>query len=110
MLPVSNALTMPSPPTERQVYRFSVFEVDTYVGEVRKRGVRNKVQEQPFRLLTALLERPAELVTREDLHQKLWQGEAFRSFAQGHTLLFLAGCALSSRISEKCSHVEEPLP
>ena len=48
---------MPSPPTERQVYRFSVFEVDTYVGEVRKRGVRNKVQEQPFRLLTALLER-----------------------------------------------------
>jgi DNA-binding winged helix-turn-helix (wHTH) protein len=83
MVPFTKALTMPSPPTERQVYRFSVFEVDTYAGEVRKRGVRIKVQEQPFRLLTALLERPGELVTREDLHQKLWQDEAFVDFEHG---------------------------
>lgn len=84
MIPVcKGGQTMSSPSAERKVYRFSVFEVDTYAGEVRKRGVRVRVQEQPFRLLTALLEHPGELITREDLHQRLWQDQTFVDFEHG---------------------------
>ena len=52
--------------------RFGVFEVDLRAGEVTKRGLRIRLQEQPFRVLTMLLERPGELVTREELRDKLW--------------------------------------
>jgi len=52
--------------------RFGVFEVDLRAGELTKRGLRVRLQEQPFQVLTILLEKPRELVTREELREKLW--------------------------------------
>jgi DNA-binding winged helix-turn-helix (wHTH) protein len=52
--------------------RFGVFEADLRTGELTKHGRRLSLQEQPFRLLALLLERPGELVTREELHGRLW--------------------------------------
>lgn len=55
-------------------YRFGVFDVDPRTGELRKRGVRIRIQEKPLQLLLALLERPGEVVTREELCARLWPG------------------------------------
>lgn len=52
--------------------RFGVFEVDLGAGELTKRGRRVRLQQQPFQVLAALLEKPGELVTREELHKRLW--------------------------------------
>src|SRR5215471_8644834 len=52
--------------------RFGVFEVNLRAGELTKRGLRIKLQEQPFQVLAMLLEKPGELVTREELQKKLW--------------------------------------
>jgi TolB-like protein/DNA-binding winged helix-turn-helix (wHTH) protein/Flp pilus assembly protein TadD len=52
--------------------RFGVFEVDLRAGELTKRGLRIRLQEQPFQVLAMLLEKPGELVTREELRKKLW--------------------------------------
>lgn len=57
--------------------RFSVFEVDFGSGEVRKAGLRQKLVGQPFQVLQALLEQPGEIVTREDLRQRLWPDNTF---------------------------------
>src|SRR5258705_4440433 len=60
--------------------RFGVFEVDLRAAELRKRGVRIKLQEQPFRILSLLLEHPGEVVTREELREKLWPAHTFVDF------------------------------
>jgi len=52
--------------------RFGVFELDLCAGELRKRGVKIRLQEQPFQVLQVLLERPGEVVTREELQKRLW--------------------------------------
>lgn len=52
--------------------RFGVFEVDLRAGELTKRGARIRLQEQPFKVLAMLLEKPGELITREELREKLW--------------------------------------
>jgi len=52
--------------------RFGVFEVDLRAGELTKHGLRIRLQEQPFQVLALLLEKPGELVTREELCEKLW--------------------------------------
>src|SRR4051812_47709150 len=52
--------------------RFGVFEVDLHAGELTKRGVRVRLQQQPFQVLTSLVERPGELVSREELRDRLW--------------------------------------
>src|ERR1700722_3182580 len=52
--------------------RFGVFEVDLHAGELTKRGLRIRLQEQPFQVLAMLLEKPGSLVTREELRKKLW--------------------------------------
>jgi TolB-like protein/DNA-binding winged helix-turn-helix (wHTH) protein/tetratricopeptide (TPR) repeat protein len=57
-----------------RVVRFGAFEVDLAAGELRKKGVRIRLQEQPFRVLAVLLERPGQVVTREQLKQRLWPG------------------------------------
>jgi DNA-binding response OmpR family regulator len=62
------------------VIRFGVFEVDTATGELRKHGLRIKLQEQPFQVLCLLLVRPGELVTREELRLKLWPADTFVDF------------------------------
>jgi len=63
--------------------RFADFEVDFRAGELRKRGRRIRLQEQPFRVLTMLLERSGEVVSREDLRQNLWPVDTFVDFDHG---------------------------
>lgn len=70
------------PPTPGRV-RFGTFDVDLRAGELRKGGVKIKLYGQPFNILAALLERPGELVTREELQQKLWASDTFVDFEQG---------------------------
>ena len=60
--------------------RFGLFELDLQGRELRKSGIRIKLQEQPFQILVALLERPGELVTREDLQKRLWPDDTFVDF------------------------------
>src|SRR6266705_242079 len=64
----------------RSIRRFGVFEVDVRAGEVRKQGIRIKLQEQPFHLLTVLLQRPGEVVTREELRNQNWPADTFVDF------------------------------
>ena len=54
------------------VLRFGVFEVNLRAGEVRRQGAKVKLQEQPFHVLAVLLEKPGELVTREELRDRIW--------------------------------------
>src|SRR6185295_18836877 len=65
------------------VIRFGVFEVDLRSGELRKNGLRIKLQDQPFQVLAMLLEKPGQVVTREQLHQKLWPDGTFVDFEHG---------------------------
>jgi TolB-like protein/Flp pilus assembly protein TadD len=60
--------------------RFAAFAVDLRAGELRKLGVKVRLQEQPFQMLSVLLERPGELVTREELRKRLWSGQTFVDF------------------------------
>lgn len=62
------------------VVRFGVFEADPRSGELRKAGRRVAIQEQPFRILARLLQRPGELVTREELRHELWPSDTFVDF------------------------------
>ena len=55
-----------------RIVRFATFEVDLQSGELRKAGVKLKFSGQPFQVLAILLERPGELVTREELQKRLW--------------------------------------
>jgi DNA-binding winged helix-turn-helix (wHTH) protein len=59
---------------------FSVFEVDVRTGELRKQGLRVKLQEKPFQLLLTLLEGPGQLVTREELRRRLWSADTYVDF------------------------------
>ena len=69
-------------PTRHASIKFGVYEVDLDEGEVRKSGVRIKVQQQPFKVLQVLLEHPGELVTREQLHSRIWPGTGYGDFDQ----------------------------
>ena len=64
----------------RRHARFGPFEVDLQVGEICTNGCKVKLQEQPLQILLLLLERPGELVTREEIRQKLWPDETFVDF------------------------------
>src|SRR6202171_2917211 len=64
----------------RSIQRFGVFEVDVRAGEVRKQGVRSKLQEQPFHVLTVLLQPPGEVITREELRSQNWPADTFVDF------------------------------
>ena len=70
---------MPETSTPVRV-RFGVFEVDLRAGELRKQGMRLRLQEQPFQVLAMLLERPGETVTREELRNRLWTADTFVDF------------------------------
>jgi len=63
--------------------RFDAFDVDMRAGEVRKHGIRLKLHRQPFQVLSLLLEHPGDVVTREELRQKLWPGDTFVDFDTG---------------------------
>src|SRR5512144_1129399 len=63
--------------------RFGTFEVDLRAGELRQKGWKVKLQEQPFQLLALLLEHRGEVVAREDLQKTLWPGDTFVDFDHG---------------------------
>ena len=65
---------------QRLVARFQDFEVNLETGEVWKAGRCLKVQDQPFKVLAVLLERPGEIVTREELRQRIWPEKSFGDF------------------------------
>src|SRR5438093_76924 len=66
-----------------RVLQFGTFEVDLRTGSLRKSGARIKLQEQPFQILAMLLEKPGDMVTREELRQKLWPADTFVDFDNG---------------------------
>jgi len=74
-------MSLPSKPP--QVLQFGVFQVDVRAGELRKNGVKLKLQEQPFQVLCLLLEHPGELVSREELRNRLWPADTFVDFDHG---------------------------
>ena len=65
------------------VLRFGTYEVDLRAGELRKQGKRVKLQEQPFQVLAVLLQRPGEVVTREELRKQIWPEDTFVDFDNG---------------------------
>ena len=74
---------MPEEDQLRGPLRFGVFELDLREGQLRKHGLRVRLQEQPFQVLAILLERPGEVITREELQKKLWPADTFVDFDHG---------------------------
>ena len=70
------------PTRHPSVVRFGTYEVCFPAGEVRKAGMRIRIQQQPMKLLEMLLERPGEVVTREELRGRIWASESFGDFDQ----------------------------
>jgi len=73
-------MTYPQPARR---YRFGVFEADATLGELRRQGVRIKLNAQPFQVLLLLLERPGDLLTREEISHALWPGGTFVDYEHG---------------------------
>jgi DNA-binding winged helix-turn-helix (wHTH) protein len=73
---------MTEPPAARR-YRFGAFEADAATGELRRQGLRIKLNAQPFQVLLALLEKPGELLTREQIARELWPDGTFVDFEHG---------------------------
>jgi TolB-like protein/DNA-binding winged helix-turn-helix (wHTH) protein len=71
---------MKTTPTLGRVIRFGVFEADLRAGELRKNGLKVKLQEKPFQILELLLEHPGEPITREEIEKKLWPDGTFVDF------------------------------
>jgi TolB-like protein/DNA-binding winged helix-turn-helix (wHTH) protein/Flp pilus assembly protein TadD len=69
--------------SQGNLVRFGAFELNLHTGELRKGGVRINLPDQPFQVLKTLLDRPGELVTRDDLRQQLWSAETFVDFEHG---------------------------
>jgi DNA-binding winged helix-turn-helix (wHTH) protein len=73
-------MTDPQGKNSGRLARFGVFELDLAAGELRKNGAKLRLQEQPFQVLALLLERAGDVVTREELRQKMWPGDTFVDF------------------------------
>jgi cholera toxin transcriptional activator len=69
--------------SSQKVVRFGVYEADLVSGELRKNGVRIRLQEKPFQVLALLLERAGQMVTREELRDRLWPSDTFVDFDHG---------------------------
>ncbi len=74
---------MDRPVHPSKITRCGVFEIDLKAFELRKHGLRLKLSEQPFQILAILLERPGEIVTRDELRERLWPGDTFVDFDHG---------------------------
>jgi DNA-binding winged helix-turn-helix (wHTH) protein/WD40 repeat protein len=70
-------IPMSAPATQNRIVRFGLFEADLQEGELRRSGLRQKLGRQPFQVLQAMLERPGEIVTREELRERLWPANTF---------------------------------
>src|SRR5438876_4074916 len=90
-------------PSRGGVIRFGLYELDVRGGELRKQGVRVKLQEQPFQILQILLERPGEVVTRDELRQKIWPSDTFVDFDHGiNNAIKRLRAALSDSAEKPC--------
>src|SRR4051812_33279238 len=100
--------TAPAPHTSR-VFRFAAFVVDAKTGELTNAGQRTPLRDQPLQLLLALLARPGELVTREELKRRLWPADTFVDFDRG---LNKAMNHLREALSDSADHPQfiETLP
>jgi TolB-like protein/Flp pilus assembly protein TadD len=74
---------MNAPSSSRRLVRFGLFEADLSSRELRKNGARIRLQDQPFQVLSVLLDRPGGVVTRDELRQKIWPGDTFIDFDKG---------------------------
>lgn len=70
-------------PRPARRYRFAAFEADAGTGELRRQGLRIKLNTQPFQVLTMLLERPGELLTRDEIARELWPEGTFVDYEHG---------------------------
>jgi Tol biopolymer transport system component/DNA-binding winged helix-turn-helix (wHTH) protein len=95
--------------TQRPIARFEDFEVNLETGEVWKAGRSLKVQDQPFKVLTALLEQPGQIVTREELRQLIWPDKDFGDFDHAINLA-LAKLRATLGDSAEVPHLIETLP
>ena len=71
---------MPVVSNGNRLLQFGIFEVDLKAGELRRNGSKVRLQEQPFQVLTVLLEQPGEVVSREELRNRLWPADTFVDF------------------------------
>src|SRR5215471_9701319 len=74
---------MKSAAGDSRIIRFGAFELDGHAGELRKQGLKIRLQEQPLRILQMLLESPGRLVTREELRTAIWPSNSYVDFDQG---------------------------
>ena len=74
---------MPLPIPPQGVVRFGLFELDLVTGELRKSGLRVRLQEQAFRVLALLVDRPGDLITHEELKARIWPEAVFVDFEHG---------------------------
>ena len=74
---------MRSPSLLPRTFRFGVFELNPQSKELRKQGMKIRLQGQPMEILAMLLERPGQVVTREELQKRLWPADTFVDFEQG---------------------------
>src|SRR5579864_6376158 len=71
---------MQSAAASAKLYRFGLFEANVALGTLSRNGIRVKLQDQPFRVLVVLLERSGEIVSRDELRQKLWPDGTYVDF------------------------------
>jgi DNA-binding winged helix-turn-helix (wHTH) protein len=72
-----------NPHPMRGTFRFGMFEADIEAGELRKQGIKIKLQVQPFQVLLVLLEKPGQVIAREELQNRVWPAETFVDFDHG---------------------------
>jgi len=79
----SGAACVKDAPPSRAPIRFGVFELDPDSGELRKQGLKVRLQEQPCQILRILLEHPGKVIPREELRQRIWPSDTFVDFDHG---------------------------
>lgn len=80
MIPESGRGGMGAVSHEPRLFQFGAFELDPHSGELRKHGIKLKLQHQPLQILGILLERPGEVVTREEIQKRLWPDNTYVDF------------------------------
>jgi TolB-like protein/Tfp pilus assembly protein PilF/DNA-binding response OmpR family regulator len=80
---IGEAACMEALPSSHALVRFGPFELDQHAGGLRKDGARIRLQEQPLQILRTLLENPGQIITREELRQKIWRSDTFVDFDHG---------------------------
>ncbi|MCQ8140337.1 winged helix-turn-helix domain-containing protein, partial [Vibrio parahaemolyticus] len=71
---------MPGFEQQQAAFQFGAFEINPHTRELRKRGVKLKLQDQPLQILVLLLEHPGEIVTRQEIQKRLWPENTYVDF------------------------------